>query len=60
MDNGTPRGNMSVLVANNKTPKTKYWVKKTIHVCVLCGHEDIDRERMYSEKPDRWEDRNSL
>ena len=53
-----PTGSKFVMGGYNKNPKTKYWIKKTIHVCVICGCEDVDQERMYSEKPDRWEERN--
>lgn len=29
--------------------KRKYWYKDNIEVCVLCGKETHDRERVYTE-----------
>jgi hypothetical protein len=31
------------------TLKRKYWYRTDINSCVLCGHETVDRTRVYSE-----------
>lgn len=31
-----------------------FWYYITVYTCVLCGHEDIYRERRYDEKPKDW------
>ena len=37
--------------------KGKYWYHTTIYRCVLCGHEDLYKERIYDAlKPiDYWQ-----
>ena len=38
--------------------KTKpHWYKKTVYYCVLCGHEDVYRERMYTPRPEEYHQR---
>ena len=36
----------------------KYWIYTEKHVCVLCGKEDIWKERRYDKKPKEWIKRN--
>lgn len=38
----------------------KYWIYKTVYMCPLCGSEKVYRERMYTEKPIEWTERQSL
>ena len=37
--------------------KEKYWYYMTIYECVLCGEEEVYRERRYTSKPENWNDR---
>jgi hypothetical protein len=37
--------------------KGKYWYHTTIWYCVQCGDETKYRERHYTPKPEKWEDR---
>jgi hypothetical protein len=42
----------------NPRPATQpCWYYITTTWCVLCGHEDQDRERRHDPRPERWEDR---
>lgn len=36
------------------------WYETDIYVCVLCCHEQRYRERMYTPRPEKWEDRNHV
>lgn len=40
-----------------KNGATKYWYYITNDSCPACGSEDISKERMYTPKPEKWEDR---
>lgn len=38
--------------------KRKYWIKFHIYECVLCGHTEEYRERIYDKsKPDNYNER---
>jgi len=34
-----------------------HWYFQYFYICPVCGRTKIDRERRYTPKPDRWEDR---
>lgn len=34
-----------------------HWYFIHIDTCVLCGHEYVDRERRYTRRPRKWQDR---
>ncbi len=34
-----------------------YWYLITLHYCPVCGASRLFRERQYSKKPERWEER---
>jgi hypothetical protein len=40
-----------------KTEKKKYWCYIVCDWCVLCGRSRETRERRYTPRPEKWEDR---
>jgi len=48
----TPRPNVQ------PAPQPKYWYKIDVYACVLCGKEDIYKERVYNkiEAGTKWHD----
>lgn len=40
-----------------KSGATKYWYYIIEDYCPVCGVTDVTRQRMYSERPEAWEDR---
>ncbi len=36
----------------------KYWYYTTRYVCVLCGRENVYKDREYIPRPDKYWDRN--
>jgi hypothetical protein len=36
--------------------KKKFWYYITVYECVLCGRQEVYRERRYGEKPKDWKD----
>lgn len=41
-----------------ETKSKKYWYRKNIYACVVCGKEKVDKERVYKEdeKGIKWYD----
>lgn len=39
------------------TPKKKYWVFIEVWECPVCGDGETFRERRYTPRPEKWEDR---
>jgi hypothetical protein len=35
----------------------KFWIYKEDHYCPVCGNSDVYRQRMYTPKPEKWEER---
>lgn len=35
-----------------------HWYRVTVFYCPACGGETKYKERMYSPRPDKWEERN--
>ena len=33
------------------------WYFITVYACVLCGHEEVYRERRYGRRPEAWDKR---
>ena len=40
--------------------KKKYWYRITIHYCPVCASEEIFKERQYTPRPEKWQDRNEF
>jgi hypothetical protein len=40
-----------------RNPKNKYWYKIIIEECPPCGRSEVHRERMYTDKPEDYNDR---
>ena len=38
----------------------KYWYFISVEYCPVCGRDDTWRERRYSPRPEKWEDRHSF
>ena len=38
----------------------KYWYLKIATECPVCGKGNVEKLRVYGEKPERWEDRNQF
>jgi hypothetical protein len=37
-----------------------YWYHISSYYCPICGRDDTFRERRYTPRPDRWEDRHEF
>lgn len=38
--------------------KRKYWILTKTYECLWCGNKHVDKQRMYTPKPESWYDRN--
>lgn len=38
----------------------KYWYMTYVEYCPVCGKEDTWRERRYTPRPEKWEDRHDF
>lgn len=43
-----------------KNHPNTYWYFVTLKYCPVCGSERIYRERVYTPKPEAWEDRHKV